>query len=55
MIWSLAKHHTGSETEAEAATLEIFRELRRCAVNFEATGCNEKTFIYLIAHRRLIK
>jgi DNA-directed RNA polymerase specialized sigma24 family protein len=54
MIWSLAKHYSGSEAEAETATLEIFRELRRCAGKFENSGCGEIVFIRLIAYRLLI-
>ena len=54
MIWSLAKHFSDSEAEAETATLEIFRELWRCAGNFESGG-GERVFVRLIAYRRLIE
>jgi len=55
MIWRLAKHYADSETVAEAMTLEIFRELWKCAAGFDPEHCAEEVFIRRIAYRCLLK
>lgn len=55
LIWALAKKYTASEKEAEAATVEIFRDILRQAARFDSNRCGEDRFIALIAHSRLVK
>ena len=54
-IWRLAKRYAASETDAETMTLEIFRELWKCAASFDPERCREEVFIRRIAYRSLLK
>lgn len=55
MIWRLAKRRAGSEAGAEALTLEIFRELWKCAADFDPETGAEEAFIRRIVYRGLMK
>jgi RNA polymerase sigma-70 factor (ECF subfamily) len=54
LVWSLARRLTRSRTDAEDAVQEIFLDLWRSAVRFDATQGSEKVFVTMIARRRLI-
>jgi RNA polymerase sigma-70 factor, ECF subfamily len=54
LVWSLARRLTRSPSDAEDATQEIFLDIWRSAVRFDATQGSVKTFIAMIARRRLI-
>lgn len=54
LVWSLARRFSQTPSDAEDATQEIFFEIWRYAGRYDrALGC-EKTFIAIIARRRLI-
>ena len=55
VILALAKKFTDSTEEAETATQEIFLDLWKYADCFAQAKMCEKTFIFLIARRRLSK
>lgn len=55
MIWRLARRRAGSEAGAEALTLEIFRELWKCAASFDPETGAEEAFIRRIVYRGLLK
>ncbi len=54
LVWSLARKHSPSKTEAEDAVQEIFLEVWRNAARFNRAIASEVTFIAMIARRRLI-
>lgn len=54
LVWSLALRLTGSRSDAEDATQEIFLELWRCADRFDPSKASEAGFIAMLARRRLI-
>jgi RNA polymerase sigma-70 factor (ECF subfamily) len=54
LVWSLARRLTRSSADAEDATQEIFLEIWRNAARFDPLKGSDKTFIAVIARRRLI-
>lgn len=52
-IWALAKIYTETTEEAEETVEKIFLDIWRNAEFFDPARMNEKTFILLIARRRL--
>ncbi len=55
LVWALAKKYTNSLEDAETATHEIFLDIWRYAGRCDSSKIEERTFIVLIARRRLIK
>lgn len=55
MIWQMARRCTDSEADAETVTLEIFREIWKCAANADSENCAEDVFIRRIAYRSIFK
>ena len=54
LVWSLARRFSASDADAEDAVQEIFVNLWRSAVRFDAAVASEATFVAMIARRRLI-
>ncbi|MEM7479580.1 MAG: sigma-70 family RNA polymerase sigma factor [Acidobacteriota bacterium] len=54
LIWSIARRLSPSAADAEDAVQEIFLAVWRNAAKFDASKASEKTFITMIARRRLI-
>ena len=54
LVWSLARRLSPSNADAEDAVQEIFVELWKNASRFDSAKASEKTFIAMIAKRRLI-
>ncbi|MEM7050888.1 MAG: sigma-70 family RNA polymerase sigma factor [Acidobacteriota bacterium] len=54
LVWSLARRLSPSTSDAEDAVQEIFLSLWKNAAKFDASKASEKTFITMIARRRLI-
>ncbi len=54
LVWSLARRLSRTPSDAEDATQEIFLDIWRSAGRFDATQGTDKTFIAMIARRRLI-
>lgn len=54
LVWSLARRFTRSAAEAEDAVQEVFLDVWKSAARFDATRASEKTFVAMIARRRLI-
>lgn len=54
LVWSLARRLSRTAADAEDATQEIFLDIWRSAGRFDATQGSDKTFIAIIARRRLI-
>lgn len=54
LVWSLARRFTRSADEAEDAVQEVFVDVWKSAKRFDATRASEKTFVAMIARRRLI-
>jgi RNA polymerase sigma factor (sigma-70 family) len=54
LIWGLARRLSSSPSDAEEATQEIFLWIWRHAARFDPSLGSEKTFIAMIARRRLI-
>jgi RNA polymerase sigma-70 factor (ECF subfamily) len=54
-VWTMAKKHTASPEKAEVLTQEIFLDIWKYAGRFDPTKFDETTFVFLIAHRRLVK
>lgn len=54
LVWSLARRHLSSHTDAEDAVQEIFIELWRVADRYEPSTASEPAFIATVARRRLI-
>ncbi len=55
LIWALARKFTASTDEAEAATLEIFRDIWRYSERGDKLQSAEDMVISQIARRRLIR
>jgi RNA polymerase sigma-70 factor (ECF subfamily) len=55
VIWALAKRYTSSDEEAEAAVLQIFKDIWKSASQFDSAKGTEDQYILRIAVRRLIK
>ncbi len=54
LVWSLARRLSRTPADAEDATQEIFLQIWRQAARFDDSLGSEKTFIAMIARRRLI-
>ena len=54
LVWSLARRMTRSPADAEDAVQEIFLDLWKSAGRFEPERAAEKTFVAMVARRRLI-
>lgn len=54
LVWSLARRFTRSTADAEDAVQEIFLDLWKSAARFEPGRASEKTFVAMVARRRLI-
>lgn len=54
LVWSLARRMLPNKDDAEDAVQEIFVEIWKNAVRFDASKSSETTFIAVIARRRLI-
>ncbi len=54
LVWSLARRLSGSHSDAEDASQEVFIALWKCAARFDPTRASEATFITMVARRRLI-
>ncbi|HMO12854.1 MAG TPA: sigma-70 family RNA polymerase sigma factor [Pirellulaceae bacterium] len=54
LLWSLAMRFTQSTADAEDAVQEVFLELWRKAERFDPSIASEKTFVSMVARRRLI-
>lgn len=54
LVWSIARRMSPNETDAEDAVQEIFIDLWKSAHRFDPSRSSEKTFVVMIARRRLI-
>ncbi|MFG0274954.1 MAG: RNA polymerase sigma factor [Phycisphaerales bacterium] len=54
LVWSLARRLCGNQSEAEEAVQEIFIDLWKSAARFDPSIAAERTFVAMIARRRLI-
>lgn len=54
LVWSLARRLTPSPADAEDAVQEIFLEIWQKADRYDPSKASEKTFVAMIARRRLI-
>ena len=54
LVWSLARRHTRTASDAEDAVQEIFLALWKNAGRFDGSRASEAAFITMIARRRLI-
>lgn len=54
LVWSLARRLTGRPDDAEDAVQEIFIDIWKSAARFDGAIASEKTFVAMIARRRLI-
>lgn len=54
-IWAMARKFTASREEAEAATLEIFKDIWQYSRRADQTETAENVLIALIARRRLMR
>jgi RNA polymerase sigma-70 factor (ECF subfamily) len=54
LVWSLARRFTRSAAEAEDAVQEVFLDVWKSAARFDPARASEKTFVAMIARRRLI-
>ena len=54
LLWSLALRFTKSAADAEDAVQDVFIELWKCADRFDPEIAAEKTFVSMVARRRLI-
>ncbi len=54
LVWSIARRMSPNETDAEDAVQEIFIDLWKSAHRFDSERSSEKTFVVMIARRRLI-
>ena len=54
LVWTLARRLTRSAAAAEDAVQEIFIDVWKSAPKFDPSKASEKTFVAMIARRRLI-
>lgn len=54
LLWSMALRSTRNEADAEDAVQDVFVELWKSAQKFDADRSSEKTFVCMVARRRLI-
>lgn len=54
LVWSLARRLAGNTSQAEDVVQEIFIDVWKSAPRFDPSKASEKTFITMIARRRLI-
>ena len=54
LVWTIARRFTNSQEEAEDATQEVFVDLWKSASRFDPEKAAEKTFVAMIARRRVI-
>ncbi|HSR70215.1 MAG TPA: sigma-70 family RNA polymerase sigma factor [Acidobacteriota bacterium] len=54
LVWSIARRFSSSNAQAEDAVQEIFLHLWQRAARFDPSKASEKTFIAMIARRRMI-
>ncbi|MFG0257784.1 MAG: RNA polymerase sigma factor [Phycisphaerales bacterium JB043] len=54
LVWSIARRLSRNETDAEEAMQEVFVDLWRSAERFDPAKASEKTFVAMIARRRVI-
>jgi RNA polymerase sigma-70 factor (ECF subfamily) len=54
LVWSIARRFSSSTSDAEDAVQDVFIDLWQKAGRFDASKGSEKTFIAMIARRRLI-
>jgi RNA polymerase sigma-70 factor (ECF subfamily) len=54
LVWSLARRHCASDTEAEDATQDVFIDVWKSARLYDAGIASETAFIAMIARRRLV-
>ncbi len=54
LVWSLARRWSADTLDAEDAVQEVFIDLWRTAVRFDATRASEAGWVAMIARRRLI-
>lgn len=54
LVWSIARKMLRNSDDAEDAVQEIFIDIWKNAVKFDASQASETTFIAMIARRRLI-
>ena len=54
LVWSIARRLCGDAAEAEDAVQEAFLSIWKSAEKFDAARSSEKTFVAMIARRRII-
>lgn len=54
LVWSLARRHCAASNEAEDVVQEIFVALWKHADRFDPQVASERTFVAMIARRRLV-
>ncbi|MHC4975677.1 MAG: RNA polymerase sigma factor [Planctomycetota bacterium] len=54
LVWSIARRLSSDDSEAEEAMQEVFVDLWRHAARFDESKASEKTFVAMIARRRVI-
>lgn len=54
LLWSLARRWSPDTADAEDAVQEIFFDLWKSAARFDATKASERSFVVMVARRRLI-
>ena len=54
-VWNLVKKYTATAAEAEDIVQKIFLDIWQCAEFFDAEKFDEKSFIMLVAMRRIMK
>lgn len=54
LLWSLARRWSTDTTDAEDAVQEIFFDLWKSAARFDPARANERSFVVMVARRRLI-
>ena len=54
LVWSIARRFSRTESDAEDSVQEIFLEMWKSAKSFRPEIASEKTFVTMIARRRMI-
>jgi RNA polymerase sigma-70 factor (ECF subfamily) len=54
LVWSIARRFSRTAADAEDAVQEVFVDLWKSAARFDPSRASEKTFIAMVARRRLI-